>query len=67
MRWSITVCLVVLLLSGCGGVDDRPDLETSPTTLDELATTEPAAAKRDETVATVSTGVGVPTHLTPRQ
>lgn len=50
MRWRVGLLLVVLLLGGCGGSEDRPDLEALPTTpaesqdtLDGSVATRPAA------------------------
>ena len=34
MRCIVGACIAVLVLSGCGGSDDRPDLAASSTTLD---------------------------------
>jgi hypothetical protein len=39
MKLSVGLCLFVLLLGGCGGGDDRPDLEAAPSTTGALATT----------------------------
>jgi hypothetical protein len=55
------------LLAGCGGSDDRPDLEASPTTVSEPVVTEPEAEAAGETPALTRTTPGAATRLTPRQ
>ena len=59
--------LIVLSLAGCGGTDDRPDLEASPTTINEPVATEPETGAAEETPATTSATPGAATRLTPRQ
>jgi hypothetical protein len=39
MRWSVGLCLVVVLVGGCGGSDDRPDLEAAPPATETAAST----------------------------
>jgi hypothetical protein len=40
MRWRVGLCLVVVLVGGCGGSDDRPDLEAAPPATETTATVD---------------------------
>lgn len=54
MRSTVGACLAALVLSGCGGSDDRPDLEASrPTTETNVSTPVETVADRNESAATV--------------
>ena len=50
--------LIVVSLAGCAGSDDGPDLEGSPTTVDEPVATEPETGAVEETPARTSTMPG---------
>jgi hypothetical protein len=58
---------IVVSLAGCGGTDDRPDLEASPTTVNAPVATEPETGAAEEMPATASATPGGSTRLTPRQ
>ena len=52
MRCIVGACLAVLVLSGCGGSDDRPDLAASSTTLDGPVAVETTQTTADDTLPT---------------
>ena len=65
MRCIVGACLAVLVLSGCGGSDDRPDLAASSTTLDEPVAVETTQTTTDDMLPTSKAPTSA--RVTPRQ
>ena len=65
MRCIVGACIAALVLSGCGGSDDRPDLAASSTTLDGPVAVETTQTTADETLPTSKAQTS--TRVTPRQ
>lgn len=66
MKWSVGVCFVVMLVGGCGGSDDRPDLEAAPPATETAASTDATDSPSPVTAAPPATSTPLPARQRAR-